>query len=173
MVRRRCSFIVVSDAGCDPNYEFEDLANAVRKIAIDLGVQIQFRGLEELKRRPKSRRDVGANHPYHAIGEIDYSSADGGENGLILYIKAGYHGCEGAGIRGYAKANPDFPHQPTIDQWFTESQFESYRALGFEITDGILNGALADADCVADPSLAKIFATLRKQSEKSIMAAAR
>jgi hypothetical protein len=30
-------------------------------------------------------------------------------------------------VRGFANANPDFPHQSTIDQWFTESQFESYR----------------------------------------------
>ncbi len=37
MVRRRCRFIVVSDAGCDPDFVFEDLGNAVRKIAIDLG----------------------------------------------------------------------------------------------------------------------------------------
>ena len=38
MVRRRCRFIVVSDAGCDPDFVFEDLGNAVRKIAIDLGI---------------------------------------------------------------------------------------------------------------------------------------
>jgi hypothetical protein len=170
MVRRRCRFIVVSDAGCDPDYELEDLANAVRKIAIDLGIEIRFRGLEELRSRPEDG-DVGAGHPYHAIGEIDYRSADGGGNGLILYIKAGYHGCEGAGIRGYAKANPDFPHQSTNDQWFTESQFESYRALGFEITDGILSGALAAADCAADPSLANVLTTLREKSEKPIRAA--
>ncbi|MGB7042449.1 MAG: hypothetical protein WBD83_23060, partial [Xanthobacteraceae bacterium] len=31
MVRRRCRFIVVIDAGCDPNFAFEDLGNAVRK----------------------------------------------------------------------------------------------------------------------------------------------
>jgi hypothetical protein len=38
MVRRRCRFIVVSDAGCDPQCSFEDLGNAVRKIYIDFGV---------------------------------------------------------------------------------------------------------------------------------------
>ena len=42
------------------------------------------------------------------------------------------------GVRSYAIANPDFPHQSTADQFFSELQFESYRALGFEITDGIL-----------------------------------
>jgi hypothetical protein len=47
MVRRRCRFIVVSDAGCDPDFEFEDLGNAVRKISLDLGVTIEFSGIKE------------------------------------------------------------------------------------------------------------------------------
>jgi hypothetical protein len=55
MVRRRCRFIIVSDAGCDPEHAFEDLSNAVRKIEIDLGVTIDFQGLEVLKPRDASR----------------------------------------------------------------------------------------------------------------------
>ena len=46
MVRRRCRLIVVSDAGCDPNFGFEDLGNAVRKISLDLGVAITLNRLE-------------------------------------------------------------------------------------------------------------------------------
>lgn len=151
---------MVSDAGCDPDFGFEDLANAVRKIAIDLGVTVSFRNLENLKPRPKDGTDVGPGRPYHAIAEIGYQAADGAKkNGIILYIKAGYHGVESAGLRGYALANPDFPHQPTADQWFTESQFESYRVLGFEITDGILQQAVSTLPPTAAPTLANIFAT--------------
>ncbi len=40
MVRRRCHFILVSDAGQDPRSHFEDLGNAVRKIWIDFGVRM-------------------------------------------------------------------------------------------------------------------------------------
>jgi len=36
-------------------------------------------------------------------------------------------------ITQYKKLNPDFPHETTADQWFSESQFESYRALGYFI----------------------------------------
>ena len=61
-----------------------------------------------------------------------------GDNGRILYIKPAYHGNEGVGIRSYATANRKFPHEPTADQWFTESQFESYRSLGREIGDKVL-----------------------------------
>lgn len=42
MVRRRCRFILIVDAGYDPNFEFEDLGNAVRKIWIDLNVAIRI-----------------------------------------------------------------------------------------------------------------------------------
>ena len=138
MVRRRCRFIVVIDAGCDPNFAFEDLGNAVRKIYIDLGIKIVFDGLDRLSNRPASAaKDI----PYHAIGIIDYRSADGAEctNGHVLYIKPAYHGTEGAGIVSYATAHDTFPHEDTADQWFSESQFESYRSLGVEITNTILD----------------------------------
>ena len=159
MIRRRCRCIVISDAGCDPNYGFEDLGNAVRKIAIDLGVYISFGKLHELKKRSKDGALIeGA---YYAIGEIDYKTApewnsgavpDGAEaeNGYILYIKPGYHGNESAGIVAYATANATFPHETTADQFFSESQFESYRTLGFEIMDGVLKEAAENVDTIAD-----------------------
>ena len=43
MVLRRCHFIVLSDAGQDAEYTFEDLGNAIRKIRIDLGIPIEMR----------------------------------------------------------------------------------------------------------------------------------
>jgi Patatin-like phospholipase len=147
MVRRRCRFIIVSDAGCDPTYTFEDLGNAVRKIQIDLGVRIRFFGLEKLKPRSKTRDDISEG-PYHAIGDINYSAVDGPgvERGIILYIKPGYHGTENsAGIRSYAATNTDFPHDDTANQFYGESQLESYRALGFEIVDLILQDGVAKA----------------------------
>ena len=162
MVRRRCGFIVLVDAGCDPDFAFEDLGNAVRKIYIDLGIEITFDGLEALINRPSKkeiRRDTrgAARFPYFAIGTINYKDADKKgvdekdkgveekevekgdiENGHIIYIKPAYHGDESAGIMAYAQAKKDFPHETTTDQWFTESQFESYRSLGMEIADNIL-----------------------------------
>lgn len=136
MVRRRCRLIVVIDAGGDPNFAFEDLGNAVRKIYIDLGIRIVFDGLDKLRNRTPDADKA----PYHAIGVIDYRSADGAEcaNGHVLYIKPACHGNEGAGIVSYATAHPTFPHEDTADQWFSESQFESYRSLGVEIANNIL-----------------------------------
>jgi hypothetical protein len=91
----------------------------------------------------KAGNDARMTIPYYTIGVIDYESADGKEEGCgegyILYIKPAYHGTEGAGIRSYAAAHPTFPHESTGDQWFTESQFESYRSLGLDIANGILS----------------------------------
>ena len=149
MVRRRCRLIVVSDAGSDPKFAFEDLGNAVRKIELDLGVTIEFQGIETLKTWPENDEQCSKlpiTSSYHAIGTIKYMEADGaGKNGTILYIKPAYHGTEDIGVRSYATANREFPHQTTADQWFSESQFESYRALGFQITDTILTKVFSGA----------------------------
>jgi hypothetical protein len=49
MVRRRCRWILVSDADADPKRGFEDLGNTVRKIWIDLGVRITFESSDLLR----------------------------------------------------------------------------------------------------------------------------
>jgi hypothetical protein len=168
MIRRRCRCIVVSDAGCDQDYGFEDLGNAVRKIAIDLGVYISFDTLRELK--PRSKDGTIIDSVYYAVGVIDYKTAPEWkaddapkdrvvENGFILYIKPGYHGTEGAGIVAYAKAHKEFPHETTGDQFFSESQFESYRTLGFEIMDSVFDLARRNYKG-PDPTLAEICALI-------------
>jgi len=73
---------------------------------------------------------------YCAIGVITYPDP-GAKPGLLLYIKPGLHGNLPADIRAYAASNARFPHDSTMNQWFTESQFESYRALGSFIIDEI------------------------------------
>lgn len=42
LVRRRVPFIVCSDAGQDPTYDFADLANLIRKARTDFGAEIQI-----------------------------------------------------------------------------------------------------------------------------------
>jgi hypothetical protein len=130
MVRRRCRVIVVSDAGADPKCTLEDLGNAVRKIAIDLGVKIEFRRIHVRK-----RNDVAAAGVYCAEGEIRYPE---GSDGRIIYFKPGFYGAEEpADVRAYAAANAKFPHESTLNQWFGESQFESYRSLGTHVIEEI------------------------------------
>ncbi len=141
MIRRRCRFIVVSDAGHDPDCKFEDLGNAIRKIMDDLdGVAITFSKLEL-----KSRKEQTSSPVTYALGDIDYG---GGEIGHLLYIKPSYFASRpvnwrddlSADIRAYANLHEDFPHESTGDQWFSELQFESYRRLGETIVSALGKG---------------------------------
>jgi hypothetical protein len=133
MVRRRCRTLVVLDGGCDPDYHYDDLGDALRKIRIDMGIPIEFddAGIRELRAR---RRRC-------AVGTIRYSVVDGDvEDGRIVYIKPLVLGTEEADILSYAAANPTFPHQATSNQWFNESQTESYRSLGLQTFDDMCEG---------------------------------
>ncbi len=51
-------------------------------------------------------------------------------DGIIVYIKPACYGNEPRDIYEYFKRNETFPHESTADQFFSESQFESYRMLG-------------------------------------------
>jgi hypothetical protein len=162
MVRRRCRFIVVSDAGCDKDYQFDDLGNAVRKIFIDLGIRIDFTGLNVLRMRAlDNEKYTEGMPPFFAVGTIDYPAADGGVSkpGTILYIKPSFHRnrIENVGVRNYAALKADFPHEGTGDQFFSESQLESYRALGFEMADSVLSQAFEDFQIAPTTALDDIF----------------
>jgi len=133
MVLRRCRTIIVVDGSADPSFHFDDLGNAVRKIRVDMGIPIFFpHGLPIAKQiTPGSR--------HCAVGEIQYGAVDGPdvENGTLIYIKTSLTGNEPRDVLNYAAQNPAFPHQPTSDQWFDESQFESYRRLGYHVVEEI------------------------------------
>jgi hypothetical protein len=162
MIRRRCRVIVVSDAGCDPDYTFDDLGNALRKIRIDLGVRIDIDGLDRLKKRFRKRPTPATEAPYWAAGRIRYKAADGGdgEDGWLLYLKSGLHGTEPMDVLSYAMSHPTFPHETTANQFFSESQFESYRMLGHEIVDKAFEAADTDAAGIASLPLDKIIERL-------------
>ena len=51
-------------------------------------------------------------------------------DGIIIYIKPACYGDEPRDIYEYFKRSETFPHESTADQFFSESQFESYRMLG-------------------------------------------
>ncbi len=128
MILRRCRTIVLSDAGCDEKFAFEDLGNAVRKIRIDLGVPIEFPTL--------SISADAATSSHFAVGTIRYSLVDvvdgqPAPDGTIIYLKPSLCGDEPTDVRNYASSHRSFPHESTADQWFSESQFESYRVLGY------------------------------------------
>ncbi|HYJ30360.1 MAG TPA: hypothetical protein VEW25_08475 [Allosphingosinicella sp.] len=49
LVRRRVPFIIASDNGADPNYEFSDLVSLIRKLRIDFEAEVEFVDEDELE----------------------------------------------------------------------------------------------------------------------------
>lgn len=129
LVRRRCACIVAIDAGEDANSHFEDLGNAIRKCYADFGVVIDIHA-EDLE------------SGYSAVGRLFYPDAP---EGYLVYIKPRLTGTEPADLLNYKCTHPGFPHQSTADQWFDESQFESYRKLGHHIGKAVFDAALIEA----------------------------
>ena len=123
LIKRRCKVIIASDAGADPNFNFGDLANLIRKVRIDLGVKIKI-NLKKLRQDKHSKNT--ANH--FAVGTIEYPDV---EEGVLIYIKSSIIGDEPEDLLAYRRKNPTFPDESTADQFFDEAQFESYRELGY------------------------------------------
>jgi hypothetical protein len=142
VVLRRCRYVVVSDAGCDGDAKFGDLGAAIRKIRIDFGVPILFE--KEIEIFPNSEAKRGF---YCALARIDYANVDGKDAppGRLVYLKPSLRGRGDApvpyDVYSYSKTVAEFPHESTADQWFSESQFESYRMLGLHSLQQILRGA--------------------------------
>lgn len=125
LVRRRCRYIIVSDAGADPNVKFEDFGNAVRRIREDFGADIEI-DLEPL--RPDAQ---GLSRQHVAVGTIRYDAGgDDFDVGVLVYLKPAITGDEAVDIANYKSLNPAFPHETTVDQFYDEAQWESYRSLG-------------------------------------------
>src|SRR5262249_4616462 len=74
--------------------------------------------------------------PHCAVGEIEYPD---NRFGILIYIKASMTGDENDYVRFYRQRYPEFPHETTLDQMFSEEQFEVYRALGFHATYRFFN----------------------------------
>ncbi len=151
MVLRRCHTIVVSDAGADGRYTYEDLGNAVRKIRVDLGVSIEFESA--MPSSPLDPPAPGRPPVRCALARIVYSAVEpGAPNGTLVYLKPSLSGDEPADVQHYAAHDPAFPHQTTTDQFFDEAQFESYRRLGAHIVESIAQTALP-APAPGEPAL--------------------
>ena len=126
------------DAAADPERGLDDLANLVRKCRVDLGadIHVPLGGFQS----PAAGKTHAAGY---AFGSIDYH--DGSPPAEFIVIKPTVLALESltADVFSYSKRRASFPQQPTADQFFDESQFESYRALG----ESIAEACLRDTTC--------------------------
>lgn len=143
LVRRRCRYIVICDSEEDGGLTFGGVAMAIRKCRIDFGAEIalDLRALEHAK-------DPQYSTAHCVVGTITYPE-DAEASGIVVYIKSSLTGDEPADVLNYKKEDSAFPHDSTLNQWFSESQFESYRRLGHHVAYSVLKpGGAALDTCV-------------------------
>jgi len=164
LVRRRSPWIILADGSTDLETTFEDFGNALSRIRIDFGVNVRFLdpsvdlsglipGSQALRSEDKDELSgnkifddkYGLAERGYAIGDIIYPAVPADPDipgdlghpafiGTLVYLKATMTRGLPGDIYAYKSDHPQFPNEPTSDQFFDERQFESYRELGYQIT---------------------------------------
>ena len=135
------------------------LATQSARSRIDLDVEIDFDPPVGIASRDKP------DTPFRsfACATIRYpESKKTDEPGRLIYLKPCDPPDMPIDVRAYRNAHAKFPHDPTAAQFFTESQFESYRQLGETEAMKLMAGAASlpacfDAACkqLREPANAK------------------
>jgi len=173
LVRRRSPWIILADGSTDLKTTFEDFGNALSRIRIDFGVNVRFLdshldlsglipGSQALHKENKD--ELSGNTIFdekyclaergYAIGDIIYPDVPADPDipgdlghpafvGTLVFIKATMTRGLPGDIYAYKSDHPQFPNEPTSDQFFDERQFESYRELGYQITKQLVLNASA------------------------------
>jgi hypothetical protein len=140
LLRRRVRTIVVCDAGADPSTAFADLQNLMSRAEADFGATISFPDppLEAfIPLEVTGRFPIGVAFAKLPFVEADIRYQDGA-TGKLYYIKPSIFDGLRLHVLGFKGANPAFPDDSTINQFFDEARFEAYRELGFASVDKML-----------------------------------
>lgn len=159
LVRRRTPVIILADGSADPDFTFDDLGNAIERIRVDFGVLIRFPDVtfDLSGLLPGSQASVSQNSAKiydekyslsergYAIGDIIYPDIpnEKGFIGRFVYIKATLTRNLPGDLYAYKASHPSYPNQSTLDQFFDERQFESYRELGYQLTSQLFKNEQA------------------------------
>ena len=145
LLRRRLDVVVCCDCGADPDYQFEDLANLMRLARIDFAADFTPISPEDAPLLSLRAADIA---PYFAMNAADLAASTGtstdnkcallyqvtyknsAQETLLIVLKPRLIKDVPLDIVQYHSGHPDFPQQSTIDQFFDEAQWESYRKLG-------------------------------------------
>lgn len=126
LIRRECRYIIACDCGADPDRAYDDVANLIRRVRQDFGVEIR------IDLGPLRLNENGLAQQPMVAGDIHYP---GGEIGVLLLFKPTLTGSEPPDIAQYRTRNAAFPNESTGDQFYDEAQWESYRRLGEHAAD--------------------------------------
>ncbi len=136
LFRRKCSLIVVSDAGANlGNNSLAPLAKMCTEAAAQFGVKIldldhnapiDF-GRLSIDKTKENERVV---HQPYLVARIRYK--DGAE-GLLVYCQMAITKSDPIEIQQIRHRFPSFPDEPTTNQFYTDDQVAAYRNLGHHI----------------------------------------
>jgi len=160
LIRRRTALILVSDAGQDHAYAFADLANLVERVRTDFGAEVTFLDEASLKeilgglepsqlglgtldalRALGSSGAPGRGLTYGAVALVRYP--EGGRASVLVLVKPSLSRDLPVDVLSYAESRDLFPQESTGDQFFNETQWESYRKLGEAIGLRLFSHGLA------------------------------
>lgn len=149
LLRRRCSLVVVSDAGAHLNNDsLKPLASLVEYATAELGIQvldldhdapIDFRRLELSGSRQVHQPFLCARIRYPELSSKDDSESanntDDNNLGLLVYCQMAITKNDPLEIQQIRNRFPSFPDEPTSNQFYTDEQVAAYRNLGFHIAN--------------------------------------
>ncbi len=84
-------------------------------------------------------------------------------DGWLVYFKSSLTGDEPEDVQQYRVNHPVFPHEPTSNQFFTESQFESYRRLGEHVVDSTFGRVMKLSDFTTGDPILSLFQDLYRK----------
>jgi hypothetical protein len=166
LIRRKVELIICCDCGCDPDYTFDDLGNLVRAARIDFGAEITFLTAASYGLLPAHIRRIGGLidetipdssklMPETAARQVAVATIryQDGSRGVLVVVKPSVYPGGPLDVRNYAVDQPDFPQQSTLEQFFDEAQWESYRKLGESLGGRLLGSDGAAAGDTLDSLL--------------------
>lgn len=139
LLKRRLPLILLADCGADPDYRFADVENLVRKARIDHDALIEFVDPTSLaplvgplapRFGEPSSIGPGGDEAHLMLARVSYRD---GFKGALLVVKPRLVPDLDLDITGYAARNPAFPQQSTLNQFFSEEEWEGYCSLGLAL----------------------------------------
>ncbi len=145
LLERRCRVIIAVDASFDPDYSFVDMLRLIRLGAAEHGVRIVEPGKSvstpacqtpplPFDRLIPAKQLKGLAQSHYFVAHIVYPPAIGPVSeqppSYLILVKPNFTGDEPTELLHYRKENPDFPHDPSVDQFYEPRRFACYRQLG-------------------------------------------
>ena len=142
LVRRKLPIIVIVDGEADPSISLSSFVSVTRRIEQDFKATLTFnteagKGPERLIMYKQKGYPAGlqyAQSPF-LVARLNYND---GSSGTLVYIKSTLIKGMDFTTAGYLAANPTFPHQSTVDQFFDQDQFDAYRYLGYDTASQVI-----------------------------------